>query len=205
MKRVFVLAAALVIGLGCLFPASALATEADLVDSAVPALDEALVTPASGTEASMTDSAYAFAVAAAPEISVAEPLAVDPATALEVLYWGSECVVLVKDGVEYVLDFFDPNSGGSDITVGGGGAVVIRNLLVPPEREEGGLAATMDDIFGAYTPLTYEVTTYIDGEAVITTEPVPGLAGLDWPWLSGVALFALCAYSVFRLLGVTLK
>ncbi len=49
-------------------------------------------------------------------------------------------------------------------------------------------------IFGAYTPVT---------DAAVT--PLQGMAGVDWPYLAGVALFGLVLYSFFRLLGVVFK
>lgn len=48
-------------------------------------------------------------------------------------------------------------------------------------------------LFGAYTPV-------MSGEAVAF-----GLAGVDWPWVAGVLLFAIVLYSFFRLVGVLLK
>lgn len=77
------------------------------------------------------------------------------------------------------------------------------DLDTAPARE--GLAGLINSIFGEYTPRTYTTSTYIDGEAVETTEIVPGLAGLDWSWLCGVALFALMLYSVLRLFGGVLR
>lgn len=77
------------------------------------------------------------------------------------------------------------------------------DLDTAPARE--GLAGVINSIFGEYTPRTYTTSTYIDGETVETTEIVPGLAGLDWPWLCGVALFSLMLYSVLRLFGGVLR
>ncbi len=37
--------------------------------------------------------------------------------------------------------------------------------------------------------------------AYFPTEIVPGLAGLDWPWLAGTALFAIMLFCLFKLLG----
>lgn len=69
-----------------------------------------------------------------------------------------------------------------------------------------GFPAMVVSLFGEYTPRTYSVTTYLsDGSTVTTTEYVPGLAGLDWPWLAGVALFSLVLWSFFRLLGGVLR
>lgn len=67
------------------------------------------------------------------------------------------------------------------------------------ERE--GLAGVVSSIFGTYTPRTYTTTTYIDGQAVTATEIVPGVAGLDWPWLCGAVLFAIMLFCLFKLLG----
>lgn len=68
------------------------------------------------------------------------------------------------------------------------------------------LAETIRSLFGTYTPRTQTVTTYYDGQPISTEEQyVPGLAGLDWEWLSGAALFALITFCLFRLLGGILK
>ena len=66
-------------------------------------------------------------------------------------------------------------------------------------------------LFGVYEPVTYRVTECLG----MTSEGVPitevyevvasGAAGLDWPWLMGVGLFAIVLYSLFRILGVCFK
>lgn len=66
------------------------------------------------------------------------------------------------------------------------------------------------ELFGAYTPVTYtEYIYYIaaDGSVVQDFNEVvaSGLAGVDWPWVMGVFLFAIVLYSLFRLLGVFFK
>lgn len=64
----------------------------------------------------------------------------------------------------------------------------------------------LESIFGEYQPLTYSVTTYLpDGTSVTSTEVVPGLAGLDWVWISAVGLFALFLFCLMRLLGGAVK
>ena len=61
-------------------------------------------------------------------------------------------------------------------------------------------------LFGSYTPRTQTVTEYLpDGSNVTYTEVVPGLAGLDWPWIASVALFAMSLYCVFRMIGGLFK
>lgn len=61
-------------------------------------------------------------------------------------------------------------------------------------------------IFGEYTPRTQTVTTYFaDGTSVQSIEYVQGLAGLDWVWISGVVLFCIVIYCIFRMIGGVLK
>lgn len=62
-------------------------------------------------------------------------------------------------------------------------------------------------LFGSYTPvMTQEIATYTAADGTVVTEAVSvvaaGAAGLDWPWIMGVLLFAIVLYSLFRLLGV---
>lgn len=63
------------------------------------------------------------------------------------------------------------------------------------------------ELFGEYTPVSYMENVYdAAGEVVNMQEVVAsGVAGVDWPWLVGVLLFALVLYSLFRLLGVFFK
>lgn len=63
------------------------------------------------------------------------------------------------------------------------------------------------ELFGEYTPVSYMENIYdAAGEVVNMQEVVAsGVAGVDWPWLVGVLLFALVLYSLFRLLGVFFK
>ena len=77
-----------------------------------------------------------------------------------------------------------------------------------------GMEATNDNsfaqaitaLFGEYTPRTQTVTQYLaDGTTVTYQEYVPGLAGLDWSWLAGVALFSITLWSLFTLIGGVAK
>lgn len=57
-------------------------------------------------------------------------------------------------------------------------------------------------MFGQYTPRTQTVTTYFDGEPLgVSTEYVPGIAGMDMEWIASVVLFGIVVYCLFRLLG----
>ena len=68
------------------------------------------------------------------------------------------------------------------------------------------LVSVMTEIFGEYSPRTQTVTTYLaDGSSVVSVEVIPGLAGLDWLWISSVGLFALFLYCLMRLLGGAVK
>lgn len=68
------------------------------------------------------------------------------------------------------------------------------------------LSDTVRALFGAYTPRTQTITEYLaDGTAITYQQVIPGVAGLDWPWLTGAGLFALCLYGVLRMIGGLLK
>lgn len=68
--------------------------------------------------------------------------------------------------------------------------------------DETGLPAVVKSVFGEYHPRTQTVTeVQTDGTILTSVECVPGLAGLDWYWISGVLLFALVLWSFFRFVG----
>ena len=68
------------------------------------------------------------------------------------------------------------------------------------------LADTVTALFGPYTPRTQTIIDYLsDGTAVTSQQVIPGLAGLDWPWLVSVGLFALFLYGLLRLIGGLIK
>lgn len=55
------------------------------------------------------------------------------------------------------------------------------------------------EIFGSYTPVmtdSYTTDGAFNGSVVAS-----GMAGVDFPWIAGFVLFALCVYCVFRLVG----
>ena len=64
-------------------------------------------------------------------------------------------------------------------------------------------------IFGSYEPVMTLTPVTTEVEGVVSTELVEvvasGAAGLDWPWIMGVLLFAIVLYSLFRILGVFFK
>lgn len=64
-------------------------------------------------------------------------------------------------------------------------------------------------IFGAYEPTVTPtvVTSVVDGvtSAEVVDVVASGAAGLDWPWIMGVILFAIVLWSFFRLVAVALK
>ena len=66
--------------------------------------------------------------------------------------------------------------------------------------------AVMVSLFGEYRPRTQTVTQVLsDGSEVTYQEYVPGLAGLDVPWLASVGVFMLLLFCLFRLLGGVLS
>lgn len=77
-------------------------------------------------------------------------------------------------------------------------------MLDPPTLESAGLPYVLTR--GSDHQRTQTVTTVeADGSTTSSIEPVNGLAGLDWYWLSGVFLFSLVLWSFFRFLGVVFK
>lgn len=74
------------------------------------------------------------------------------------------------------------------------------------EEDSTGLPGVVKSVFGEYHPRTQTITeTRSDGTVLTSVECVPGLAGLDWYWLSGVFMFGLVLWSFFRFLGGVLK
>lgn len=110
-----------------------------------------------------------------------------------------------------------PETGETaDTSVTGSQVIVMQSEDTPsttrsvsldtPTLETAGLPAVVRSVFGDYHQRTQTVTeTAADGTATTSTEPVPGLAGLDWYWLSGVFMFTIVLWSFFRFLGVVFK
>lgn len=79
-------------------------------------------------------------------------------------------------------------------------------LVVSAEEPRDGLAGLVSSIFGSYTPRTYMTDTVVDGVIVDTVEQyVPGLAGLDYEWIAGVALFGIMLFCFMKMTGGLLK
>lgn len=53
-------------------------------------------------------------------------------------------------------------------------------------------------LFGSYEPVVYQ---NLDGVDVVAS----GMAGVDWVFLSGVVLFGITLYCVFRAIGGVFK
>ena len=123
----------------------------------------------------------------------------------------------------YLGESSAPGSGGGAPTFGGGDGgessntyitydapqTAMLGLLVPELDEppsyapgDDSLPAVVTAILGTYTPRTQTVTAYLmDGTTVTYTEPVPGIAGVDWAYVSGVAIFAMILWAFFALVG----
>ena len=82
----------------------------------------------------------------------------------------------------------------------------VTSEIVSVPSADVSIVTTLKSLFGDYTPKTYNVTTYLsDGTVVQSTEIVSGIAGLDYEWLSSVALFSLVLYGLLRMIGGLLK
>lgn len=116
---------------------------------------------------------------------------------------GEEIVVgaEVLDLILLALNGIEANTQ-DDVSVHVPASSASANLILPSENDRSGLAGAMASIFGEYTPLTYQVDTYVDDVLIASgTEVVPGLAGMDWPWIFGVSLFGVMLFSFFKILG----
>lgn len=67
------------------------------------------------------------------------------------------------------------------------------------------MQSIIESIFGTYTPVTYQVTEYIDGVATTYDVIPPGLAGCDWTYILGVAVFIVTLYCVLRIIGAVIS
>lgn len=61
----------------------------------------------------------------------------------------------------------------------------------------------LESIFGTYTPVLTDV--YNGAGEVIGEVVASGMAGVDWPYLSGVLIFCIALYSLFRIVGCFFK
>ena len=105
-------------------------------------------------------------------------------------------------------DTTQTDTGSQVIVVQGEAAAIPQQstMLDPPTLETSGLPAVVRSVFGSYHQRTQTVTVVdADGASTSSVEPVNGLAGLDWYWLSGVFLFTVVLWSFFRFLGVVFK
>lgn len=195
MNRFFRLASVLALALCLCFPVSAFAVE----------FDEA-------SESSSSDVADT-----APDISDTSDSSDSSDTSPNTT---TETLTTETDGNNITVNVTLP---ASESSVSSGEEEEEGNLLLQKEMEEtpsytSYATRTLDDVetsdnettlpgvvtslFGTYTPRTQTVTEFLsDGSTVSYTEVVPGVAGLDWPWITSVSLFAMVLYCVFRLIG----
>lgn len=161
-----------------------------------------------GAEDTGNGSAVVSAADPSPAVTLPQPLQVEvtlidgdpapeavPASEPSAAPLDDETAQTVLDALERI----EANTQGDPSAVVSAPSPV--SSLDPETDERDGLAGVVSSIFGAYTPRTYTTTTYIDGQAVTATEIVPGVAGLDWPWLCGAALFGIMLFCLFKLLG----
>lgn len=82
---------------------------------------------------------------------------------------------------------------------------VTTSLSDPSDPEKGSLKSIILQVFGDYEPRTQTIETSQGDQQTIQTEIVPGVAGVDWPWLAGVLVFSIAFYGFFRILGVLIR
>lgn len=114
----------------------------------------------------------------------------------------------VSDVLETPGSLDEPDPDAEMAPAPDSGAFVVRDMRtnsVEGDSSPGTFKDVVSRIFGSYTPVTSAetVTETVDGETVTTIIDVvaPGAAGVDYVWLSGVLLFALMLFCLFKLLG----
>lgn len=101
-----------------------------------------------------------------------------------------------------VTVYLDDRSYTSVIDVGGGLSPADDDIPSVSHGDSGTLPGFLRAMFGEYTPKTQIVSTYFDGQLMeVSTEYVPGIAGMDMEWIASVILFGLVVYCLFRMLG----
>ena len=108
---------------------------------------------------------------------------------------------VVVSGADVTV-YLDDRSYTSVVDIGGGEAPIGDDIPGSAPVASGTLSGFLRAMFGEYTPRTQTVTTYFDGQLLdVSTEYVPGLAGLDVEWIASVLLFGMVVYCLFRMLG----
>ena len=96
----------------------------------------------------------------------------------------------------------DNRSYVSVVDVGGGEDVLGEDTPGMAPADTGTLPGFLRAMFGEYIPKTQTVTVYFDGQPLdVSTEYVPGVAGMDMEWIASVILFGVVVYCMFRFLG----
>lgn len=65
------------------------------------------------------------------------------------------------------------------------------------------LIDVLESIFGDYTPVSYPLYNQVTEQWDVVIPS--GAAGVDWQYVAGVILFAVCLYGVLRILGGVLR
>ena len=124
---------------------------------------------------------------------VEDPVPGDPVSDPDDEFWDESWLMDEPAAMSYsvmsVADLDDPAS----VSSGPGDNQSMKEVVV--------------QVFGEYSPRTQTVTQYLSDGSLLgtTTEIVPGVAGMDWQWISGVFLFSLVLSSFLKLVGVLLK
>lgn len=105
--------------------------------------------------------------------------------------------------IPYILTSNAPESSdlGSDVLT-----TVPNGAVTHEDPAAGTMKAVVQSIFGEYKPVEQTVTVYLaDGSYVDGSEVINGISGVDWVYISGVSLFALCLAALFKLLRVVIN
>ena len=121
---------------------------------------------------------------------------------------GSNITVNVTVPAQEQTTMSEPESIEEEVSMPTAATYSVTTLDVEEVSEDAAQthADTVEALFGPYTPRTQTVTEYLaDGSVVESQQIVPGLAGLDYPWLASVTFFGLLMFCFFKMLGGLLK
>ena len=129
-----------------------------------------------------------------------EPSGAEPQSGSEIL---EDEVIVHEISEEEFLALFSADQ--EDLS--GYRTISLTRLALPEDEQSGAVSSVMaeviESVLGEYQRRTYTVEQYdTEGNLIGTsTEYVPGLAGLDYAWITGAILFGVFISGIFKLLG----
>lgn len=108
--------------------------------------------------------------------------------------------VIVWDAPELAVRMSEP------IQISEPAVSVVYTASPPSSDTSDTLTSALVAVLGEYEPRLKTVSvTAVDGTVTEYTEPVEGLAGMDFQWIASAVLFTVVLYCLFRIVGGIFK